>query len=109
MESKKILKRIWNDKILVLCLFFLLLMGLMALMAPVLAPNNPDKLNLTEKFMAPCVKYPLGTDNMGRCMLSRILYGARPTMGYAVLVTLIASVIGTLAGMAQGFRGGILD
>ena len=84
-------------------------MGLMALMAPVLAPNNPDKLNLAEKFMVPCVKYPLGTDNMGRCMLSRILYGARPTMGYAVLVTLIASVIGTLAGMASGFLGGKLD
>ena len=42
-----------------------------------LAPNDPDLVDLTKKFLSPCSEFPLGTDNLGRCVLSRLLYGSR--------------------------------
>ena len=53
--------------------------------------------------------FPLGTDHMGRCILSRILYGSRLSLGYAVLITVISSVTGTMLGMLSGYTGGLPD
>lgn len=90
-------------------LVILLVMILGAVFAPVLAPNDPDKVHYTAKFCAPCPEFPLGADYMGRCMLSRMLYGARPTMGYAFLVTCMSACFGTVVGMLSGFAGGWPD
>lgn len=87
----------------------LILFAAAALFAPHLAPNDPDKITYTAKFCAPCREFPLGADHMGRCMLSRLLYGARPTLGYALLVTCVSAVIGTVFGMLSGFMGGAFD
>jgi len=109
MNRKKSLLRVLCDPTAVLCLAVLLLFTLAAVFADKLAPNDPNALSLVNKFSAFCKEFPLGADYMGRCMLSRLLYGARPTMGYAFLVTLISAVIGTLAGMAAGYIGGRTD
>ena len=53
--------------------------------------------------------FPLGTAHMGRCILSRILYGSRLSLGYAVLITVISSVTGTMLGMLSGYTGGLPD
>lgn len=47
----------------------------------VFAPNDPELVDLTKKFLAPCPEFPLGADNLGRCVLSRLLYGGRTTLG----------------------------
>ena len=47
----------------------------------VFAPNDPELVDLTKKFLAPCPEFPLGADNLGRCVLSRLLYGGRTHWG----------------------------
>ena len=54
----------------------------------VFAPNDPELVDLTKKFLAPCPEFPLGADNLGRCVLSRLLYGGRTTLG----IVLVGSV-----------------
>lgn len=67
-----------------------------------LAPNDPDLVDLTKKFLSPCSEFPLGTDNLGRCVLSRLLYGGRTTLGIVLVGSVTVSVLGTLAGLLMG-------
>ena len=48
-----------------------------AFLCPILAPHDPEQTNLLMKYAAPCAEYPLGADELGRCELSRLLYGTR--------------------------------
>ena len=59
------------------------------------APNDPNHVNLTVRLERPCEEYPLGTDHMGRCILSRILYGGRTTVGIVLIGSAIVIVVGT--------------
>ena len=68
------------------------------------APNNPNHVNLALKFIKPCSEYPFGTDHMGRCILSRILYGGKTTLGIVLLGSSIVITIGTLLGLLLGQR-----
>lgn len=52
--------------------------------APAFAPNDPEKINIMQKFAEPSEQYPLGTDDMGRCIASRLIYGARVSMSIAL-------------------------
>ena len=67
-----------------------------------LAPNDPDLVDLTKKFLSPCSQFPLGTDNLGRCVLSRLLYGGRTTLGIVLVGSVTVSVLGTLIGLLMG-------
>ena len=49
------------------------------------APNDPEEVVITQSFLAPCAEYPLGTDQYGRCVLSRILYGGYTTLGIVLM------------------------
>ena len=66
------------------------------------APNDPELVDLTKKFLAPCSEFPLGTDNLGRCVLSRLLYGGRTTLGIVLVGSVTVSVFGTLIGLLMG-------
>jgi peptide/nickel transport system permease protein len=82
---------------------------LVAVLAPVLAPYPPARTDFTALRQAPSVAYPLGTDEIGRDVLSRIVYGARASLQAGVISVLIALVIGVPLGLLAGFRGGLLD
>ncbi len=77
-----------------------------ALIAPLIAPNDPLAVNMARALEGSSAKYPLGTDQLGRCVLSRLLYGARTSLGVTCLVLLltvfIGSVIGTVSGLFAG-------
>lgn len=90
---------------------FILLAGLGAacLMAPFLAPGDPNLVDPLSKFMEISREHPMGTDYLGRDMLSRVLWGGRATMGYALVVTALSAVIGTAVGMLSGAAGGLAD
>ena len=66
------------------------------------APNDPDLVDMTIKFLPPCAEYPLGTDNLGRCVLSRLLYGGQTTLGIVLVGSVTVSGLGTLAGLLMG-------
>ena len=71
------LRKIWKTPQAVIGLALIVLICAVAVLAPILAPHSPDTVNPLLKYQAPSADYPLGTDQLGRCELSRLLYGAR--------------------------------
>lgn len=84
----------------------LLLVVLVALFAPWFAPTDPLRQDIAVRLRPPGPGHWLGTDNLGRDILSRLIYGARPTLGIAVLVLAAAAPIGLLIGIVAGYVGG---
>ena len=80
-----------------------------AIFAPFLAPRNPAQLDLDTRLAVPGPGHILGTDELGRDILSRLLFGARISLIVAVSVVAISLVLGLLAGLISGFYGGIPD
>jgi peptide/nickel transport system permease protein len=81
---------------------------LAALLAPWLAPYPPNEISLGVQLQAPSLAHPLGTDFYGRDLLSRLLYGARATLGIAALAVGIAVAAGMVVGLAAGWSRGWL-
>ena len=77
--------------------------------APLLSPSAPDQQNITERLQAPSQKHLLGTDDLGRDALSRMLYSARISLTVGIVAVLIAITLGTLIGMLSGYFGGATD
>ena len=81
---------------------------LASLFAPVIAPNDPYRVDMRNALQSSSTGFPLGTDQLGRCVLSRLLYGARVSLGIAFLVTVITFLIGTTVGTLSGLLAGKL-
>jgi peptide/nickel transport system permease protein len=82
---------------------------LMAILAPMLAPYSPHDQNTGPQLSPPTTQNPLGTDNLSRDVLSRIIYGSRTILGVAVLAAIISSLFGITFGLISGFSGGLFD
>src|SRR5262245_30018485 len=80
-----------------------------ALFAPLLSPTDPLEQNILNSLKPPSAEHPLGTDKLGREMLSRMLYGARISLFVGVAVVLISSAVGSLLGVLAGYLGGWAD
>ena len=82
-----------------------------AIFAPLLAPHDPRAINLLDSRIAPgsTWTYLLGTDIMGRDILSRLIYGAQTTAKISLLALAVGMVIGTVLGLVSGYEGGVLD
>jgi ABC-type dipeptide/oligopeptide/nickel transport system permease subunit len=85
----------------------LLLVG--ALGANWLAPHDPMKADVKLRLRPPSLEYPLGTDWIGRCLLSRLFYGARLTLSVGVVTVAAGLATGVILGLLAGFYGGILE
>ena len=85
------------------------LLLLAGVLAPVMAPQNPNKIDLTATLQAPGPQHSLGTDQLGRDMFSRLLYGARSTLLLAIPVVLAVAAIGIVVGLVTGYFGGWTD
>jgi len=96
-------------------LAIVLAIALVALLAPIIAPHDPNEQNLLTTFLPPAwieggdIAYPLGTDSLGRCTLSRLIYGARIAMTVAIVASFGAMVIGAVLAHAAGYFGGTAD
>jgi peptide/nickel transport system permease protein len=108
-------RRVLGHKGLLISVVLLTLVGLVALLAPVLAPLDPYAQDLGRRLIPP-VWYPkgtwahvLGTDNLGRDYLSRVLYGGRISLLIGASVMVISGLIGTTLGLAAGYFGGRVD
>lgn len=86
-----------------------LIVALIGIFAPFIAPNDPYATDILNKFAGFSQQYPLGTDNLGRCILSRMIYGIRPTLGLAVLTMLGTIDLGALMGLLAGYFRGIVE
>lgn len=86
-----------------------ILLILMAIFAPLIAPYNPNKINLREKLTPPSLKHPFGTDEVGRDLLSRVIYGSRISLQVGIVVVLLSGIPGILIGAFSGYYGGQFD
>jgi peptide/nickel transport system permease protein len=86
-----------------------------AVLAPLLSPYDPTQIQLTQKLKPPTfmaggsTAHLLGTDNLGRDVLSRVIWGARVSLGVTAAVVVLSSLVGLLIGLAAGYKGGRLD
>jgi peptide/nickel transport system permease protein len=87
----------------------ILLLIFTAIFAPLLAPYDPYKINMKASLEQPSTKHLLGTDKVGRDILSRIIYGTRSSLMVGVVVVAIATVVGMTLGLVTGYYGGWLD
>ncbi|QTH45471.1 ABC transporter permease subunit [Cohnella sp. LGH] len=74
-----------------------------------LAPNDPLLIQMSDRLQPPSLQYPLGTDHLGRCLLSRLMAGTPITLGLSAAVIVAVAAIGVPVGLASGYWGGRLD
>jgi len=108
-EFAKMLRRLAKNKGAVGGGIVLALILLTAVFASVLAPEDPLKQQYTRVLHAPSRATPLGTDQFGRDILSRIIIGSRQSLQVAAIAILIAASVGTVLGLLTGYQGGWID
>lgn len=86
-----------------------LILAAISVGAPYIAPNDPLKTNLAQALQGRSPEFPLGTDQLGRCLLSRLLYGTATSLKMTFLLITIVVVIGTAIGTAAGYMGRRVD
>lgn len=82
---------------------------IMALFAGYIAPHDPEETNLGNRLQEPSREYPFGTDHLGRCILSRVIFGARISLSVGLLVVSSSLLFGTAVGTVSGYCGGLPD
>ena len=103
------LNRIMRQRKTQIGLAIAILFILVAIFAPLIAPNNPTLVDVTVKLQNPSLKYPFGTDQLGRCVFSRIVCGSRYSLFYSFTVLAITLIVGLPVGMISGYVGGKWD
>ena len=90
-------------------LYILLMVIVVGILAPMIVPHDPLAVNLTAKLLPPSLEYPLGTDQMGRCVFSRIISGTTASLVMPLTVMALILLIGMPLGVIAGYYGGVLD
>ncbi|GAA5663510.1 peptide/nickel transport system permease protein [Ochrobactrum sp. RC6B] len=105
--------RIWvnlrANPLAMIGLFIIVAFVALSLAAPLLAPYDPSVQDLGNRLSAPTAEHWFGTDELGRDILSRILYGGRVTLGMVIAVVILVAPIGLFIGCIAGYFGGIVD
>lgn len=104
-----ILRKILEHKLAWLGLGLILLIVLAALFAPMIAPHDPLAVALMQKLQPPSSRFPLGTDHLGRCILSRLIYGSRVSLSISLVVVLFTTAVSLVVGLIAGYVGGKVD
>lgn len=98
-----------QNKLAAFAAVVIIVIALAAIFAPLAAPYDPYAQTLTDRLQAPSAAHLLGTDELGRDLFSRIIYGARVSLLVGLVPTLISMAIGTVLGLLAGFYGGRVD
>ena len=108
-RGHEVFARLQENRLAAVGLAIILLLIVVAVLAPFIAPHDPIEQNLEQRLLAPSMKYPLGTDDLGRCVLSRLIYGARVSLRVGVVVVGITVLVGTFFGLIAGYWGAVVD
>jgi peptide/nickel transport system permease protein len=109
MKRSRTLRRFLRNRAAVVALAFVVLLVLLALLSPWLAPHDPARQNLVDRLQGPSGDHWLGTDSYGRDNLSRLLEGTRVTLWACVQALVLATVVGIPTGLLAGFAGERVD
>ncbi|MGE5257097.1 MAG: ABC transporter permease [Hyphomicrobiales bacterium] len=108
-QAAEVWRRLKRNKAAIVGGAIVMLFVGVAILAPAIAPHPPDEGDLSLRLNPPSMEHWLGTDALGRDILSRIIYGAQVSLQIQVVAVLIALVVGTLLGMFGGYYGGVTD
>ena len=108
-QAKEVWRRFKKNKLAVLGLVIIIVLILAAVFAPVIAPYGYDDQDYGATFIKFSKDHPLGTDNLGRDILSRLLYGSRVSLTIGFISVGIGLIAGGLIGAIAGYYGGVLD
>lgn len=103
------IKKILKDKVAFVCILIIAAVIIVGIFANQIAPNDPYAQDIANKYAGISLQYPLGTDGLGRCVLSRLIYGIRVTIFLAFLTMIGTIFIGTMVGVISGYLGGVID
>lgn len=98
-----------NNKLTFISLVLIILLVFIAIFAPIIAPYNPYAQNLKDRLLSPDFIHILGTDELGRDVFSRLIYGMRISLTVGLLPTFISMLIGSILGLVAGYYGGKID
>lgn len=104
-----IVQQLKKDKIAMIGAIIIFFLAGIAILAPHIAPYDPIELDLENRLSSSDVNHLMGTDNLGRDVLSRVIYGARISLSMATVVVVIVMLLGTAMGTIAGYFGGIID
>jgi peptide/nickel transport system permease protein len=102
-------KRKSGNRFLYIAIAYLAILGAAAAAAPWVAPYQPTAQNLENRFEAPSFAHPLGTDNFGRDVLSRVIHGSRSALMVGLVSVSIAFVLGSIVGLIAALSGGLVE
>jgi len=108
-RAKTIITRLFNNKLAIAAAVVLILVILIAAFAPYITPYKYDAMDLSSKNQSPSFQHWFGTDDLGRDILSRIMYGGRYSLTIAIIAVLCAVFVGMVIGSVAGFFGGKFD
>lgn len=108
-QLKDIVKRFKRNRMAVFGLAVIIILILCALLPQVIAPYGYDDQNLSELFLSPSLKHPFGTDNFGRDIFSRVIYGCRISLLIGLTSVSISCVLGVALGCIAGYYGNRVD
>ncbi|WP_434310102.1 ABC transporter permease [Hominifimenecus sp. rT4P-3] len=103
------ISRVKKNKLAMFGLALVILMILVAVFADVIAPYPYEEQHLADSLLGPCARYPFGTDKFGRCILSRVIYGARTSLLVGFAAVTLSTLAGGCIGAVAGYFGGALD
>jgi ABC-type dipeptide/oligopeptide/nickel transport system permease subunit len=106
---RQTLSRLVRNKSAMIGFSILAIIVVACLLAPVIAPEGFNAQNLTQKFQEPSIHHIFGTDNLGRDIFSRILYGGRVSLWIGFAATILSAVFGVIIGLFAGYYGGQVD
>jgi len=106
---KIIRKRLKKNKLAMAGMYILLFMVLMSIIGPIISPYKMETIDLYNVSASPTFKHLLGTDDVGRDVLTRVMYGGRISLAVGVLAVLVEILIGSILGGIAGFYSGIVD
>lgn len=101
--------RFMRRRLALVGLAILIVMAMAAIFAPLLTRYGMNQQNLFVQLQGPSSSHPLGTDDLGQDVLTRLLYGGRVSLSIGFLATLVSSVIGVVVGVTAGYFGGLVD
>jgi peptide/nickel transport system permease protein len=108
-DSWRVARAFFRHRLAVLGLVIITVLGLAAVFAPVVATHDPYAVNLLAASQPPSAAHWLGTDEVGRDVFSRLVYGARVSLSVGLVAVTIYTVIGTVLGATSGHFGGVVD
>lgn len=105
----RVMRNLWKDKLAVISIIVILSIVVIGVGAPFFAPHDPTAVNMDLRYAPTSWEYPLGNDQLGRCIWSRLIYGIRPSVLWVLIILFISILIGGILGLLAGYFGGKID